>query len=347
MKYFLSSNSGEDLGTSFETATEQKHAYALYLDSIREKLPPSLLYIIEKVYFADHQVQQIGVDTSASSVRITVTGETSMHRMDQTYILCFSGVSYFNISNPLQGDTAQVRTFLEVTQHEIEAVEPDSFEYRLAFVGKTELAIRFNKFHYEIISRDGDGKNEGVSLEIEELLVQVENAARVGSVPKPHVLRELAQKSSTGNSYTHYRLGEMAMTAGDYDLAAEQLILAVEMAPDHTPTRFALAKAKYLLHEYQHALYLIENILAENPSHPGALLYYVRISAATEQWDVLEQFCTKEVLSVSGEVRLWQVLSLVKTGQASKAETIYQSISKSIQNKNAQLNKRILSEMNR
>ncbi|MBC8138684.1 MAG: hypothetical protein H8F28_22620 [Fibrella sp.] len=142
---------------------------------------------------------------------------------------------------------------------------------------------------------------------------------------------------------THYRTGNVALDTGDYPLAVGEFTLALEGAPDHTPTRFALAKAKCMVQDYAGALSLINQILTEVPKHPGALLYYVRILGVTEQWNLLAHICTDAVLSVSGEVRFWLALALAETDRLEQARSVYESIRKSMRNRNAALDKRVSS----
>jgi tetratricopeptide (TPR) repeat protein len=109
---------------------------------------------------------------------------------------------------------------------------------------------------------------------------------------------------------------------------------------DDGPSLFDQAKAKSEAQEYDQALNLLQTLLAEKPKHPGALLHYVRILGTTRQWDVLAQFCTDEVLAVSGEVRLWHVLALAGSDRRPEALARYEAISRPIRNRNAVLDKR-------
>lgn len=332
------------MDATFEIVRDQKIAYAAYFNSIRERLPLPLRYISEKINFGDYQLEELDADLAASIVSLRIMGETITYlSQEKTFHLRFSGVSRFVVTNPLQQDpTSFPASVLEVEIHEVEVIESDSFELRFLFHGRTEIAIRFKEFAYEVVPGNDADKISAISVGVTEQVDSILGDARSGKLDAQS-LEELMAQCAVGNSHVHYRLGVLASEGGYYSLAVEQFTLAAKGVPDHTPTRFALAKAKFAIQEYADALSLIQNILTEIPNHPGALLYYVRILAATEQWEFLTCICTQDVLAVSGEVRLWYALALAELGQGDEARAVYESISKSIRNRNAALNKRVLS----
>lgn len=345
MKYFLPYDA-QTISSNEETqiVIQQSNAYAAYLDTVRERLPASLRYITEHINFGDYQIQEANVDLPSATVLVKIMGETITFRaVEQEFLLRFVGVSNFTVTNPVRQDPAPFLAMaLEVEIHEVEVIEPDSFEFRFLFHGRTEIAIRFKEFDYEIISVVSNDPNGGVGVKVADRIVEAEREARAGKLGVP-TLREIATKSAEGDDITHYRLGRLAMSIGDYQLAVDQFTVAVDITPDHTSNRFALAKAKFAIQEYHDAFLLIQGVLTENPKHTGVLLYYVRILAAMEQWDVLATTCTEYVLSISGEVRLLYALALAETDRVEEAIAIYEPISKPIRNRNAALNKRVLS----
>ncbi|MBC7805262.1 MAG: hypothetical protein H7145_03840 [Akkermansiaceae bacterium] len=346
MKYYLPYDAQAlGLDAITEIAIRQGNAYAAYLDTIREKLPPALRDITH-INFGDYQPEKIAVDLPASTVTIHIMGETiTFRRVEQVFLLRFSGVTRFDVSTALRQNPSPFLAYsLEVEVHEVELIEPGFFEFRFAFHGRTEMAIRFKEFTYEIIDA-GDVDQYGRSGEaVADPVVEAERLARTTKWD-PRILTEIASQVAGGDAFTHYRLGKLALETGDYPLAVGQLTLAMECDPDHRSTRFALAEGKYEVHEYTDALSLIDTIRAQSPNHTGALLYHVRILGATGQWDALTRFCTESVMSVSGEVPLWLALALANTNRTKEAEVLYESISKLIRNKNAALNKRVHSAL--
>ncbi len=341
MKFYLPYETDPPgIDTTWEQARRQGNAYAAYLNTVRERLPAPLRYITEKINFGDYLLEELDVDLPVATVSLRIMGETITYLSEEkTFLLRFSGVTRCAVTNAGPPGSFLAHS-LEGANHEVEVIEPDMFEFRLLFHGGAEIAVRFREFAYEVIP-DSNGST-GISPELAEQVADIVTEARTGKLDE-NVLRELMTRCAVGGSQVHYNLGRLAMDGGYYSLAVEQFTLAAEAVPDHTPTRFLLAKTKFLAHDYPGALHLIEEILREIPNHPGALLYRVRLFGVMERWDELSAFCTDDVLTVSGEVRLWQALALANTNRMDEARSVYQSISKPIRNKNPALNKRVLS----
>jgi tetratricopeptide (TPR) repeat protein len=324
-----------------QVVTRQHNAYAAYLDTIRERLPASLRYIAEKIHFGDHLLQELTVDLPAATVSLRIMGQTVTHLSEEkTLQLRFGGVARCAVTNAVSPRLFGSKS-LEGEMHEVELIEPDMFEFRLRFHGGAEIALRFREFDFEIIP-DEYG-SIGLSPEVAEEVANVATAIGQGKL-ETDVVRNLFAKCSDGNGNVQYQLGRMALDGGYYPLAVEQFTRASEKTAHYNlATLFYLAKARFHMQDYTGAFPLIDELLRESPRHPGALLYRVYLLGATEQWEQLAAFCTGDVLTVSGEVRLWQALALANTNQLDEARSIYQSISKRIRNRNAALNKRVLS----
>jgi tetratricopeptide (TPR) repeat protein len=160
---------------------------------------------------------------------------------------------------------------LEGANHEVEVIESGLFEFRLLFHGGAEITIRFQECSWEVLP-DEYG-NVGLSPEVAEEIAGIAGMAGTGKLDAS-MLRDLMAKCAGGNAYIHYRLGKLALDGGYYPLAVEQFTLALKKTSNHQlTTQFLLAKAMYLAGDYAGASPLIDEILRENPKHPGALRY--------------------------------------------------------------------------
>ncbi len=342
MKYFGISSNDQDNNAEI---ARRRNDYYSYLDVVREKMPENLWHVAQHVNFGDHDVHELNADLSRSTVTVKVNGETSMRSPEQTYTLDFSGVTYFDIVNPLQvqNPLLSATAAFEVANHEVEVINSDDFEFRFVFHSQVEMRIRFKYFGYEITSDIETGN--GTNILFEEMVSKAEEDARIGNLSEVRAMLPLATKLLGGHASSHYRLGNLALTIDDYNSALTQFLLALEIDADHIPSQFALAKLKYSTQNYADALFFLKKITTENPNHPGALLYYVRVLGAMEDWPMLVQLCTEPVQAVSGEVRLWYTLALASTNKIDEAKHVYKFISKAIRNRNSILNKRILSAL--
>ncbi len=279
MKFFVPDGAEpDDLEAATQTAIRQGSAYAAYLAEVRERLPEALRYIAEWINFGDSLLEELDVDLEAAAVTLRIGGETiTFLSEEKTFRLRFGGVTRCVVTNAGECGGSRANS-LEAEIHEVELIAPDLFEFRLLFHGRAEIAVRFREFGWEVVP-DEHG-NVGLSLEVAEEIAGVATDVAKGKLDA-RVLRDLLAKCAGGNAYVHYRLGKMALDGRYYALTAEQFRLSLASAPDHSPTRFQLARTLYLAGDYAGASPHLDAVLRENPTHPGALRYRALVSEQT------------------------------------------------------------------
>lgn len=90
----------------------------------------------------------------------------------------------------------------------------------------------------------------------------------------------LATGERSSDHRTHYGLGQVLYTQGEYDAARPHLLRALELAPDYQRARLTLGRVLHALGDPAGALPLVQGVVDAEPSHADALYALSQVLAA-------------------------------------------------------------------
>jgi hypothetical protein len=144
MKYLTSEwwlGEVEDLRPAME-------AYNRYIDSIRPKLSPDLVALVDAVSLHDSRLRELLVDAPERLIKLVLDGWVNpwglSNRDRRRLTLMYRGVESFESRNGVRliGD--------DLGYHELECLEDGAFEHRMLFASGAELIVRFEHLHLSL-----------------------------------------------------------------------------------------------------------------------------------------------------------------------------------------------------
>jgi hypothetical protein len=138
MKYFTP----EWWALDVEDITVAMKAYRNYFESIRHKLTPDMVSLVEAISLHDSRLRELLVDAPGRSIRLVLDGwvnpwsPVGWHH-HRRFTLIYQGVESFESRNGMRlfGD--------DLGYHELECLDDGAFEHRMLFASDAELIVRF------------------------------------------------------------------------------------------------------------------------------------------------------------------------------------------------------------
>lgn len=124
----------------------------------------------------------------------------------------------------------------------------------------------------------------------------------------------------------HYYLGTIALRAGQFGNAAEQLRATIAADPGRPEAHVSLAKALYEDHHNKEALAALQELFKLDPGHPGGHLLAARIALGDRDRKGADEALRKSIAGDPGFVPAYQMLAqlYVEVGAFEAARKVLQ-----------------------